>query len=121
MAGDPFAPQEHGVMCPSCRDKRLTMHCAACGRPTAVVTLASAHCHVEWCASCWQTLLGLRDTTQSLPFWPVAEYVQLQTHRELKSERGSASPAAKRAHRRTRHDPVNAQRPLWGVEREGVA
>jgi hypothetical protein len=122
-APEPFAPPDRDPACRGCRQARLTMQCAACGRRTAVVALASSVCHIEYCEQCWQMLQTVRLGTRALQAWPVGEYVELQAHRERKRPLAVSAAAQKprRAHRRTRRQDVTPQPLPWGEGSVGAA
>jgi hypothetical protein len=87
---------DHGRPCRGCLEARLSMQCAACGRPTAVVALASPECHIEWCARCWSELESVR-VGRPLVAWPVTEYLAQQ-------QRGQAAVKPGKRHQRQKHD-----------------
>jgi hypothetical protein len=108
---------DHGPPCRGCRWANLTMACAACGKQTAVVALASSECHIEWCASCWTELQAIRVGSRLPKAWPVGEYVDRQAHREQQRSRHRARPD-------TTPQEITPQALPWGKdenESEGAA
>jgi hypothetical protein len=121
LSPDPCTPQDHEAACRGCRQAQLTMQCAACGRRTAIISLASSVCHIEWCERCWQTLLAVRVGTRALQAWPLDEYVAIQSRREQAHRPTAAIPKPRRPHRRTTPQDVSPQALPWGKDDNELA